>query len=287
MKKYTNYMLALLVFGILMLLFNGSAAVLSAGAAIGGMLIKGYQGVMWAMEFLMDHLNFYSLLIYLIPGSVVLLWYYFAFAERNGMRNVLRRQTERIHPMTFVWLVLLMLATQHVTSLIMGMVGMLFPSALADYAELVEMSGLTQYSFTWVISTLILPPLVEEVAFRGLIYRYLRKGGACFLVANLIQAVCFGIYHMNFIQGIYTALVGFLFGYLAHRYQSLLIPMAAHGLFNLFGTVLAELESNFLPEILFGMLVLMCVPLFVVVLVMIHFGIGEKKRENRQENQRL
>ena len=66
-----------------------------------------------------------------------------------------------------------------------------------------------------VIATLVLPPLVEETIFRGLIMQYLRRGGASFIVANLIQAVLFGFFHMNIVQGIYTAIFGFLLGYLA------------------------------------------------------------------------
>ena len=54
--------------------------------------------------------------------------------------------------------------------------------------------------------------------------------------------------------------------------------MVVHALFNFFGTVIVELESNILPELFFGMIIIGCVPLLVLALVMIHWGIGGKKR---------
>ena len=107
---------------------------------------------------------------------------------------------------------------------------------------------MTDYSLAWVFAVVILPPLVEETVFRGLIFHYLKKGGAGFWAANLIQAVLFGIYHGNLVQGIYAFCIGLLLGYLAERYSSLIIPVMVHALFNLFGTFGVELEALILPS---------------------------------------
>ena len=147
---------------------------------------------------------------------------------------------------------------------------------------MVEASGFSDYSLLWAAATLILAPLMEETVFRGMIYGYLRRAGAGFVAANLIQAVLFGVYHMNLIQGIYAALAGFLLGYLAHRYQSLIIPMVFHSVFNLFGTALAEWESNVLPDLLLMVMILASVPLLAAVIAMIQLRVGEKKTEERE-----
>ena len=136
---------------------------------------------------------------------------------------------------------------------------------------------MASYSILWVISTLILPPLLEETVFRGLILQYLGKTGVRFFVANIIQAVLFGVFHMNIVQGIYAFFLGLLLGYLAYRYDSILVPMAMHLFYNLFGTALTDIETRLLPDFIQGMLVLGSVPLLVVVLVAIHFRFGEKK----------
>ena len=138
---------------------------------------------------------------------------------------------------------------------------------------------MNNYSLLWFVGTLILPPVTEEIIFRGLILGYLRRAGAGFILANLIQAVCFGIYHQNLVQGIYAVVMGFLLGYLADRYESLLAPMLLHFLFNLFGTVLVELESTFIPQYGQVMLILQSIPLLVASLLLIQLRVGEKREK--------
>ena len=278
MKRHADYGMAALVFVCTMVLMNGGAFVFSLGAVIPGMMLGGLNGIDIGYEYLMEHLSFFSCLIYLLPGTLAFLWYYFAFAEPAGMRRFVRMRTRRLSPVCFFLAIPLAFAVQHLTSLLMGVIALVLPSSMEEYMELVESSGLTSYSAAWAVATLILPPLVEEVLFRGLIFGYLRRAGACFAVANLIQAVLFGIFHMNLVQGIYAAVLGFLLGYLAWRYESLLVPMALHALFNFFGTVVIDLESRFLPDLVLGIFVMAGVPVAAVVLVLMHFGIGEKKR---------
>ena len=132
------------------------------------------------------------------------------------------------------------------------------------------------------MSTLILPPLTEEIFFRGIILGYLKKASIPFIAANLIQAVFFGIYHQNIAQGVYTALLGFLLGYLAERYGTLIAPMFLHFLYNLFGTVLVDLENAFVPAAGQTILVIQSIPLTVLAVVMIQLRIGERKKERKQ-----
>ena len=228
---------------------------------------------------MLNNLNLYSCLTYLIPGAVFLLWYYFAFVEKRGIKQTVSSHTRRLTPACFGWVVLLGFAVQHVTSLIMVAINALMPSVMNEYTEMIDSSGISEYSLLWAVATLILPPIVEEVIFRGLILQYLGKAGASFIVANLIQAVLFGIFHMNLVQGIYTALLGFLLGYLAYRYDSIFVPMILHAIYNLFGTVLVDLENMFLPDVLLVVIILISVPLLIVTLLMIHFGVGEKKKK--------
>lgn len=278
MKKASNYGIAATVFIITMILINGASILLAIGASVIGIAIGGSAGADLVYDFMMDNLNLYSCLVYMITGTVFLLWYYFAFIEPQGLGRFVDKQTAKLSPVCFIWLVPLTFAVQHAASLLMGVITLLAPAAMENYTELVETSGLSEYSPVWAVATLILPPLVEETIFRGLILQYLKRAGVCFIAANLIQSVLFGIFHMNLVQGIYTFGVGFLLGYLAWRYQSLLVPMAMHAMFNFFGTVVIDLESRVLPDFLLGLIIAASVPLLAIVLVMMHFGIGEKKK---------
>lgn len=279
MKKSGYYGMAFLVFGLTLALIYGGSVILALGAAIGGALLGGEAGVNIIYNFMLNNLNLYSCLTYLIPGAVFLLWYYFAFVEKRGIKQTVSSHTRRLTPACFGWVVLLGFAVQHVTSLIMVAINALMPSVMNEYTEMIDSSGISEYSLLWAVATLILPPIVEEVIFRGLILQYLGKAGASFIVANLIQAVLFGIFHMNLVQGIYTALLGFLLGCLAYRYDSIFVPMILHAIYNLFGTVLVDLENMFLPDVLLVVIILISVPLLIVTLLMIHFGVGEKKKK--------
>lgn len=271
--------MAVLVFVATMALLYGGAIILSLGAAVGGAVIGGGRAIELIDRFMTENMNLFSCLIYVVPGAVFLTWYYFAFVEKRGIRETLYSHTRRLTPACFGWIVLLGFAVQHVISLLMAAIYAIMPSAMDQYTEMIDSSGISQYSILWAVSTLILPPIVEEIIFRGLILQYLGRAGARFLVANLIQAVLFGVFHMNFVQGIYTALLGFLLGWLAYRYDSILVPMVLHAIFNLFGTVLVDLESRFLPDIVLTLIILGSVPLLVITILMIHFGVGEKKKK--------
>lgn len=274
-KKY--YGIALLVFIALMALMYGGSMLISFEVVIGGILLAGERGIDMAYNFLMDYPNFFSIAVYLIPTAIMLPWYYFAFIEKKGFRQTFRAHTRRLSPICFVWVAVLTFAAQHATSLVMTLVDLLAPSVMNDYMELIETSGMTEYSIAWAVSTLILPPILEETVFRGLILQYLGKTGAKFFVANIIQAVFFGIFHMNLVQGFYTFFLGLLLGYLAYRYDSILVPMAMHFFYNLFGTALIELETRILPDFVQGLIVLGSVPLLAIVLAAVHFRFGEKK----------
>ena len=285
MKKTNNYWMAVLVFVATMALLYGGAIILSLGAAVGGAVIGGGRAIELIDRFMTENMNLFSCLIYVVPGAVFITWYYFAFVEKRGIRETLYSHTRRLTPACFGWIVLLGFAVQHVISLLMAAIYAIMPSAMDQYTEMIDSSGISQYSILWAVSTLILPPIVEEIIFRGLILQYLGRAGARFLVANLIQAVLFGVFHMNFVQGIYTALLGFLLGWLAYRYDSILVPMVLHAIFNLFGTVLVDLESRFLPDIVLTLIILGSVPLLVITILMIHFGVGEKKKKIREVQQ--
>lgn len=283
MRKSMNYVLAAAVFALVMVMMTGGSFGIVAASYMIGVLLEGQEGFARASAFLLEHQNLFSCLLYLIPASVFIPWLYLERTGKQGAARFAASQTEKLSPVCFVWTAVLIYAVQHAVSIIIGFLAVLLPEAVEHYSELVEAAGMTQYSPVWVVSMLILPPLVEETVFRGLIMEYLRKGGACFWAANVIQAFLFGVYHGNLVQGIYAFCIGLLFGYLSERYGSLIITMAAHALFNLLGTLGVEIESMLLPELLQGLLIFGCVPVAAAALVLIHYGAGDRKYQHYNE----
>jgi membrane protease YdiL (CAAX protease family) len=77
----------------------------------------------------------------------------------------------------------------------------------------------------------LLPALVEESLFRGLVLRAL--GSTAPLVAIVIQAIAFGVFHLDVAQGAATMILGLGFGFIAYCTGSLMGSMVAHAGYNL------------------------------------------------------
>lgn len=88
------------------------------------------------------------------------------------------------------------------------------------------------------ISLVILPPIVEEILFRGLVYTGLRKK-LKFVWATLITSVLFAAPHLLatsdgllWVAGIDTLVLSFILCYLREKTGALWAPMAVHALKN-------------------------------------------------------
>lgn len=168
-------------------------------------------------------------------------------SRRVHSRPTVNARIQGVDHRHFVAAALMGYGMQIVTTLIMVLVNVLLPSVMEEYNTLVDGSGITTYGLMWVISTLVLPPLVEEAGFRGLGLTYLERAGAPFAVANIVQALAFGIFHMNLTQGIYTFVLGLALGYVTHRSGSIAPAMLMHLVYNLMGTLGSDLIYSYLP----------------------------------------
>lgn len=168
-------------------------------------------------------------------------------SRRVHSRPTVNARIQGVDRRHFVAAALMGYGMQIVTTLIMVLVNVLLPSVMEEYNTLVDGSGITTYGLMWVISTLALPPLVEEAGFRGLGLTYLERAGVPFAAANIVQALAFGIFHMNLTQGIYTFVLGLALGYVTHRSGSIAPAMLMHLVYNLMGTLGSDLIYSYLP----------------------------------------
>lgn len=168
-------------------------------------------------------------------------------SRRGHSKPTVNARIQGVDRRHFVAAALMGYGMQIVTTLIMVLVNVLLPSVMEEYNTLVDGSGITTYGLMWVISTLVLPPLVEEAGFRGLGLTYLERAGVPFSAANIVQALAFGIFHMNLTQGIYTFVLGLALGYVTHRSGSIAPAMLMHLVYNLMGTLGSDLIYSYLP----------------------------------------
>lgn len=79
-----------------------------------------------------------------------------------------------------------------------------------------------------ILTLCILSPITEELIFRGLLYGRLKEYLPDRRSAMLLQALIFGIYHGNVVQGIYATLLGVLLVLVYERYASFYAPVLLH-----------------------------------------------------------
>lgn len=117
-----------------------------------------------------------------------------------------------------------------VLTMLLSVLAELVPDAFTMYNALME-NLVDRSVIVTLIYVLLVGPVSEELIFRGaLLDRFYLAFP--FLVANLLQAALFGLYHMNLIQGLYALCLGFVLGVVRQVTGSILGSMAAHILFN-------------------------------------------------------
>ena len=94
---------------------------------------------------------------------------------------------------------------------------------LADYSK-------QSFEVNELLKFLVFYPIGEELLLRGLILQFLKKKTK---YANLIQAIIFGILHLNPIKFIYTTISGIFFGNVRLRPNPIWWIILLHSTFNL------------------------------------------------------
>ncbi len=116
---------------------------------------------------------------------------------------------------------------------------------LAKYSEAYQEAAESFYApnfITQIICLGVISPIVEELIFRGLIFRRLRRRTMSVKQAMLMSGLMFGFYHGNLVQMIYGSLAGILLAYLYEKYGSIKAPILAHICMNIVAIVLTEAE---------------------------------------------
>lgn len=102
------------------------------------------------------------------------------------------------------------------------------------------MSELLSYPFVIQLFLIaVLPAVVEEFIFRGLLYHSYRKNGI--LGAALLSALVFGLMHLNINQLSYAVIMGFIFALMVEVTGSMYASMLAHFAVNSYSITMLKL----------------------------------------------
>ena len=157
------------------------------------------------------------------------------FYSRDSRRLVpVRKKTQPIH-----WILVILLGifgglAGNFIVILSGLI-QLFPDVYEEMAE-IQYSGPVWIQF---LSMGLAAPIMEEILFRGLIFRRLRT--YCkFPVALIVSSFIFGLCHGNILQFFYAFLLGLLMGLLYGRFRTLWAPIAFHAAANLFSVAVTN-----------------------------------------------
>ena len=138
------------------------------------------------------------------------------------------------------------------------------PSIVETYMELAEIAGLGTDPFV-IFAAICLAPIGEELLCRGLTMKYAEKAFGKFWVANVLQAIVFGVMHANWVQGIYAFLIGIALGYMTKKYKSIIPAMICHFVVNFSSSTWIPYVLEPIPANVFTGLLLTILPVAATV----------------------
>lgn len=107
-----------------------------------------------------------------------------------------------------------------------------------------------------VLHVALLAPIAEEIAFRGLIYRHLRRALVPW-AAMVLSAAIFAVMHGSFGQSLWAFLLGWVAAFAYEQTRSMVTPVLIHGLFNAVPIGVAVVRSK--PEDVGPVWLVLCV----------------------------
>lgn len=152
------------------------------------------------------------------------IWYWY-LTNGETIKNI-----KVFTPKSIVVLLLLSVGYQVATTGFLDLILPYFEKLAEEYSELMKQ---LENANPWLtlFTVVILAPISEELIFRGVIMKK-----ACrftnFAVANFLQALLFGLFHMNIVQGVYAFAGGLAMGYVAYQYRTILASIVFHLFFN-------------------------------------------------------
>ena len=129
------------------------------------------------------------------------------------------------------------------------------------------------------MASAIAPPIVEELLFRGLIFKRLRNVTPA-VWAMVISGLVFGIIHGNLVQFVYAFPIGVILAFIYEIFKTIWAPVIFHVSANFISVML----TNFLPGVEFnltvGLLALVSVVTLAILFVIL-FVIDNKVKRTK------
>ena len=222
-----------------------------------------------------DYSTIIMILYSILCISIFGLWYYHSLGG-----EYLPKISRTFSVAQIAGVAILVPGMQFFSSYLVGLVSMAFPQWLQQYEDLLKTAGLdSSITLPMLLYSVLLAPVCEELIFRGTTMHLARRA-LPFWLANTMQALLFGLFHMNWIQGIYAFALGLVLGYVCEKGGSIYYSIRLHILFNLWGTII----STQLPDVgntVFTILIILIVTIVSLSLGFYLFRHGTRTKKER------
>lgn len=161
-----------------------------------------------------------------VAAIPVLIWFFRRDEKRRSIysftKGILKDQEWKIQKI--LCSTLFCVAAASVVSYAIDLTGLSdIDPAYQQVAEALSMPSIPLQIFV----VAIFGPIAEELVFRALVYRRLRDYISP-AWAIVISGIAFGVYHMNFVQGIFAGVLGMLLALVYEKSGTIVAPIAAH-----------------------------------------------------------
>lgn len=136
-------------------------------------------------------------------------------------------------------------------------------------------------AYIWsLLSISIVGPIVEEILFRLLIFNSLERVTKNPWFAIIVSGVAFGVWHMIFVQSVYTAIMGCIMGLIYYKTRNIFVTMFIHIFNNTIGNLPDALNTDLINNAITAVSYIMIIP--AIVLLVVLWNTKPEKKEYRQ-----
>lgn len=113
-----------------------------------------------------------------------------------------------------------------------------------DTQQIIEGGGFLMQ----LVTAGIVAPIVEELIFRGLVYRRTKKMTGT-IAAAILSAALFGVFHGNWVQAPYAFIIGIVAVFVYEKFKSIVAPIMLHMSANILSVLIMTLASSDTPTV--------------------------------------
>ena len=159
----------------------------------------------------------------LIPIMIILMKFDSNRVKKKGLKKVL----QNVEPAKFLLIIPFAFLGMMVCNLLATFALSVLPESFTKSYDSAAASIYSGNKVVMVIAVALVGPILEELVFRGVLYNRLKDMFGV-VVAVLGSAITFGVFHMNWVQGIYAGTLGLLLAFLYYKYKSIIAPIMMH-----------------------------------------------------------